>query len=119
MEMSGRANAHTSEAAFRRPLEVNGGGSWLEELASASPGNGPKPPIEEVLPDGAPRFLFPESLADAVSVLDGWFGWGQGSRSGFSPGPRRITGCVPSGDRSQQLNSLMFVGRQEEGRFWG
>lgn len=74
--VSGRANGHTSAAAFWRLQEVSRGGDGLEEEASeaVSPGKrGPNPPTEEVSPDGVSRFLFPELLV-VIPTLDGCVG---------------------------------------------
>lgn len=58
--MSGRANAHTLEAASRRPIEVDGGWEFAErELSSVAAllgGGGPKPPAKEIPPCGMMRF---------------------------------------------------------------
>ena len=78
VDVSGRANDHTSAAPFRRPLETNGG-DGVGELVSVvvSPGDrGPNPPTEDVLFGGVVRFLFLGLLVDATPALDGGPGWG-------------------------------------------
>jgi hypothetical protein len=113
-DMSGRANAHTSNAAFRRPLEMRAGGDELVDptsVASSPDDGGPKPPTKEVSPVESLRFLFRELLVDAMPALGGCRGWGWGSRPGLSPGPMRVEGNIPWEDWLQWLNSLMVVGR--------
>lgn len=118
-DASGRMNAHTSSAAFRRLPELGRsggrGGPGGHASVVASLGDGPNPPTEEVSPNGASRFLFPGFLADAILLLGGFSGRERGSRSGFSPGPTRVEESVPWEDRFQSLNSSTVVGRQDGG----
>lgn len=80
VDASGRANAHTSAAPFRRPPEVSGGGNGVGELGSVavSPGGrGPNPPTEEEdLFEGVVRFLFLGLLVGTAPELEGGPRWG-------------------------------------------